>query len=122
VTTCGSRYLGVLNDCQRFVTAPIFTLEDCVKQSRYLVEYRLQDVLAALQFPATHDGYDLREGNVRTKIAPPRGSAKRWGEVFADHPKFFRQSEYGGDYSLILRRARPKEAYSRLDKLQERGR
>jgi hypothetical protein len=60
-----------------------------VKQDRYLREYRLQDVLAALQFLVTYYDYDLTEDDFRKKIAVAPKSTKRWGEVFADHPEFF---------------------------------
>jgi hypothetical protein len=79
-----------------------------MNQSPYLLEYRLQDVLAALQFLANYPDYDLTLKDFRKRIAADPKSAKNWGDVFVDHPEFFRQSESGGDYSLILRRARPK--------------
>src|SRR6266851_2246682 len=78
-------------------------------KSPYLVEHRLQDVLAALQFLAIYPDYDLDVEDFRKKIAADPKSAKTWSEVFADHPEFFRQSERHGDYSLVLRRARPKD-------------
>jgi hypothetical protein len=81
-----------------------------VKQDRYLTEHRLQDVLAALQFLATYDDYDLTDDDFRKRIGAAPKSAKCWSEVFADHPEFFRQSEFEGDYSLILRRAKVKDA------------
>jgi len=80
-----------------------------MKQNRYLVEHRLQDVLAALQFLATYEDYDLTENHFRKMIAVAPKSAEQWSEVFADHPEFFRQSEYAGDYSLVLRRAKSKD-------------
>jgi hypothetical protein len=75
----------------------------------YLKEYRLQDVLAALQFLASYRDYDLTLEEFRTKIAVNPKSAGNWTEVFAEHPEFFRQSEGSADYSLVLRRARQKE-------------
>lgn len=74
----------------------------------YLLPNRLQDVLAALQFMACHPDYDLTLDEFRKRIAFEPRSAKSWGGVFPDHPEFFRQSERGNDYSLVLRRARPK--------------
>jgi hypothetical protein len=76
--------------------------------SPYLKEHRLQDVLAALQFFANYHDYDLTLAEFRKVIATDPKSATAWSEVFADHPEFFRQSEGGADYSLVLRRARPK--------------
>lgn len=76
--------------------------------SPYLKEHRLQDVLAALQFLANYPDYDLTLAEFRKVIAADPRSATAWSEVFADHPEFFRQSEGGADYSLVLRRARPK--------------
>jgi hypothetical protein len=79
-----------------------------MKRNPYLTEDRLQDVLAALQFLAVYPDYDLTEGDFRDSIAAEPTSAQRWGEVFADHPEFFRRSEHGEDYSLVLRRPKPK--------------
>ena len=79
-----------------------------MEDSPYLKEYRLQDVLAALQLLANYPDYDLTLADFRKKIAVDPKSATAWSEVFADHPEFFRQSEGGADYSLVLRRARPK--------------
>ena len=79
-----------------------------MKQSPYLLENRLQDVLAALQLMAAYPDYDLTLKDFREKMASEPRSAQDWSEVFAAHPEFFRQSERGGDYSLVLRRARPK--------------
>jgi len=81
-----------------------------MNKNPYLAKHRLQDVLAALQFLALYDNYDLTEDDFRKKIAVDPKSAKRWSEVFADHPEFFRQSESEGDYSLVLRRAKTKDA------------
>ena|SRR5438128_10007464 len=76
--------------------------------SPYLREHRLQDVVAALQFLASYPDYDLTLQEFRNKIASDPRSAVHWGQLFSEHPEFFRQSERGGDYSLVLRRARPK--------------
>jgi hypothetical protein len=79
-----------------------------VKDRPYLQESRLQDVIAALQFLASYDDYDLTLDEFRKKIAADPRSATAWSEVFAEHPEFFRRSEGGADYSLVLRRAKPK--------------
>lgn len=79
-----------------------------MENSRYLKAHRLQDVLAAVQFLATYEDYDLTAADFRKKVATNPKSAADWGEVFAEHPEFFRQSEGGADYSLVLRRARAK--------------
>ena len=76
--------------------------------SPYLQEHRLQDLFAAVQFLAAYPDYDLTGAEFRKKIATNPKSAGDWNEVFAEHPEFFRQSEGGADYSLVLRRARPK--------------
>lgn len=77
--------------------------------SPYLYEYRLQDVVAALQFLATYPDYDLELTDLREKIARDPKSADNWGTLLGEHPEFFRRSELRGDFSLILRRAKPKE-------------
>jgi hypothetical protein len=79
-----------------------------VADSPYLREQRLQDVLAALQFLANYPDYDLTVDDFRKKIASDPRSAEDWSQVFSAHPEFFRRSERGSDYSLVLRRARPK--------------
>jgi hypothetical protein len=73
----------------------------------YLREHRLQDVLAALQFFANYPDYDLTVEDFRKKIAFGPRSGGDWGTVLWEHPEFFRKSERGADYSLILRRAKP---------------
>jgi hypothetical protein len=84
-----------------------------MKRNPYLAEDRLQDVLAALQFLANSPDYDLTEAAFRKDIAADPISAVNWSKVFGDHPEFFRQSERGHDYSLVLRRPRPKGADGR---------
>jgi hypothetical protein len=84
-----------------------------MENSPYLKEHRLQDVLAAVQFLAAYPDYDLTSAEFRSKIAINPNSASDWSEVFAEHPEFFRQSEGGSDYSLVLRRARPKTGAGR---------
>jgi hypothetical protein len=79
-----------------------------MNESPYLREQRLQDVIAALQFLGSYDDYDLTLGKFREKIAAEPRSATNWGEIFAEHPEFFRQSEHGKDYSLVLRRSKEK--------------
>ncbi|HVR58684.1 MAG TPA: hypothetical protein VMT72_17880 [Pseudolabrys sp.] len=79
-----------------------------MENSPYLKEHRLQDLLAAVQFLAAYPNYDLTAADFHKKIATNPKSAGDWGKVFAEHPEFFRQSEGGADYSLVLRRARPK--------------
>jgi hypothetical protein len=74
----------------------------------YLKTYRLQDVLAAIQLLANYPDYDLTPGDVREKIAGNPRSASQWSEVLLEHPEFFRRSEKEGDFSLVLRRAKPK--------------
>ena len=76
--------------------------------SPYLYEYRLQDVVAALQFLATYPDYDLELTDLREKIARDPKSADNWGTLLGEHPEFFRRSELRGDFSLILRRANQK--------------
>ena len=79
-------------------------------QPPYLRQHRLQDVLTALQFLASYPDYDLTTEDFRKKIAFDPRSAPDWDTVLSQHPEFFRKSERGGDYSLVLRRARPKSA------------
>jgi hypothetical protein len=79
-----------------------------MEQDPYLAKSRLQDVLAALQLLANSPDYDLTEDAFRKSIAADPVSAASWSELFMDHPEFFRQSERGQDYSLVLRRPRPK--------------
>jgi hypothetical protein len=74
----------------------------------YLEVNRLQDVLAALQFFATYPDYDLTSEDFRSKLGAGPKSTSDWSSIFTDHPEFFRLSERHGDYSLVLRRARPK--------------
>ncbi len=74
----------------------------------YLMRYRLQDVLAAIQLLASYPDYDLTPVDFREKIAGNARSAREWSEVLLDHPEFFRRSENEGDFSLVLRRAKPK--------------
>ena len=77
------------------------------KEGPYLREqHRLQDVLAALQFLANYPDYDLTSQELCNRIAPR--SADDWDTVLSEHPEFFRKSKHGGDYSLVLRRAKPK--------------
>jgi hypothetical protein len=73
----------------------------------YLREYHLQDVLAALQFFANYPDYDLTVEEFRQKIGFSPRSGGDWDTLLWEHPEFFRKSERGADYSLILRRARP---------------
>jgi hypothetical protein len=79
-----------------------------MKKSPYLLEHRLQDVIAALQFLANYPDYDLTLEEFRKRIGGEPGSAKSWDIVFSEHPEFFRKSVKEDDYSLVLRRARPK--------------
>jgi hypothetical protein len=74
---------------------------------RYLSPHRLEDVLAALQFFASYPDYDLTIEQFRDRIAFNARSAGDWGVVLDEHSEFFRKSAHGGDYSLVLRRARP---------------
>lgn len=76
----------------------------------YLLPHRLQDVLASLQFLATYPDYDLTVPDFREKIASSPRSASNWDAVFSQHPEFFRKSESEGDFSLVLRRAKPKNS------------
>jgi hypothetical protein len=75
----------------------------------YLNDYRLSDVLAALQFFATYKDYDLTVKEFCERMPAKPVSADSWRNVFDEHPEFFRQSERGRDYSLVLRRAKSKE-------------
>lgn len=75
-------------------------------ENLYLREYRLQDILAALQFLAIYPDYDLTLEEFRKKIGSTPGSARDWDEIFLEHPEFFRKSERAADYSLVMRRAR----------------
>ncbi len=83
-------------------------------QSPYLVQGRLQDVVALLQFLALVDDYDLDPSKLRKKIAHDPVSAPDWQKVVADHPEFFRESEIEGDCCLVMRRAQPKTGTQRL--------
>jgi hypothetical protein len=74
-------------------------------------------VLAALQFLASSPDYDQVEEDFRRHIASNPGSAKSWSQIFTDHPEFFRRSESGGDYSLVLRRTKPKGVDNRRPSL-----
>ena len=79
-----------------------------MKCDPYLQDNRLQDVLAAIQLLANFPDYDLVESDFREKIAGNPRSADAWHKVLLDHPEFFRQSEHEKDFSLVLRRAKPK--------------
>jgi hypothetical protein len=79
-----------------------------MNHSPYMQDERLQDVIAAIQFLASFSDYDLTAEKFREKIGIEPRSAKKWSDIFADHPEFFRKSETGNDYSLIMRRAKQK--------------
>ena len=79
-----------------------------MRDSPYLKVGRLGDVLAALQFLARYKDYDLTDEELREKIAASPTSAASWAEVLTEHPEFFRQSEHGKDFSLVLRRTNSK--------------
>ena len=87
-------------------------------ESPYLTNNRLADVLAAIQFLAAYSDYDLTEKELRKKIARAPVSANDWGSVLDQHPEFFRQSENANDYCLVLRRTKPKNAYSKRPPLE----
>lgn len=99
---------------------PLYSMEDrfqdvvfgpygLAPMTPYLIDNRLQDVVALLQLLALYHDYDLEPNKLRQKIARTPRSANDWGVVLRDHPEFFRESENAGDYCLVLRRAQMKD-------------
>lgn len=81
-----------------------------MKKSPYLFDGRLADVLALIQFLSAYPDYDLEADKLRGKIARSPVSAEEWPDVLREHPEFFRESEHAGDFCLVLRRTKPKDA------------
>lgn len=76
------------------------------KQSPYLDKAeRLADLVAAIQALGSYRYAAREEMKWRQLLHKPK-SAETWGEVFRDHPEFFRASSRDDGYhQLVLRRA-----------------
>ncbi len=60
--------------------------------SPYLVEYRLQDLIAAIQVMGSYPKFTSRESDKwEAKLGKPKSGAD-WYEVCSEHPEFFRTS------------------------------
>ena len=89
-----------------------------VKESPYLNNGRLADVLSAIQFLACCKDYDLTTEELRKAIAREPISEDSWVKVLSEHPEFFRRSEYEDDFSLVLRRTKLKGDSNRRPPLE----
>ena len=88
------------------------------KNNPYLKEFRLQDVVGALQFLASYKLYKLTaEDWLRRMEYGPR-SAQNWYDVFYDHPEFFRIND-DREISLVWRKASESSEGTRLPLDQE---
>ena len=81
------------------------------KKSRYLIQNRLVDVLAAIQVmgSSTWDSRPIRDWKLFLDDKPQ--SAESWESLFAEHPEFFGARDHQSGqrhYFLLLRRAYPK--------------
>ena len=73
--------------------------------SPYLKPNRLADVIAALQFLGRYEDYKRTAVAWEKKMAStPAVSANNWGEIFSEHPEFFRVNSEK-KISLLYRRA-----------------
>lgn len=72
---------------------------------------RLQDVIAAIQYMATHETAVAKAEAWGDRFGQKPVSTNTWEMMFRDHPEFFRvyESEEGvGSYSLVLRKSQPR--------------
>ncbi len=79
------------------------------KKSRYLIEGRLEDVMALIQVLAFHKKtHRSQEGLDNTMSSIPI-STDKWLHVAQEHPEFFRHnSESKFEFSLIARHGMPR--------------
>jgi hypothetical protein len=76
-------------------------------RSPYLKPNRLGDVLAAIQAMALHEKYRQSNADWADWISGEKSRSDYWGQIFDDHPEFFRRSSVNEDYALIWRRVLP---------------
>jgi hypothetical protein len=78
---------------------------------------RLQDVIAAIQVLAQYETTTASAERWHERIGAPPVSADNWGDIFKDHPEFFRiyavENEHQDDkqhasFSLVMRRSQQK--------------
>lgn len=75
----------------------------------YLKPGRLTDVIAAITVLGNYKFYKLDAGGWAMRISGGGKSAQHWGEVFDEHPEFFRRATVGQNkFSLVWRRQFPR--------------
>jgi hypothetical protein len=76
------------------------------EQNPYLKDGRLAEVIAAITALANYRFYKLSFKAAAERISNDPENAKRWANIFKEHPEFFRVS--GDKVSLVWRRQNPK--------------
>lgn len=74
----------------------------------YLKSGRLADVIAAITALGTYRYYKLSYNGCAERISNDPNGGDRWGEIFSEHPEFFRTSAEEQRASLVWRRQHPK--------------
>ncbi len=74
--------------------------------SPYLKDYRIQDIVAALQITGSYKKYKMSAAEWEDKIENMPLSADNWECIFKEHLEFFRENNKGL-FSLMWRRGLP---------------
>lgn len=89
-----------------------------MRRSPYLINGRLADVIAAIQFMSMNERSSLRCEDWAEGISGDRTKSDHWRAIFDEHPEFFRRSpNYDGHYALIWRRAMPRRFFRKESRM-----
>lgn len=75
---------------------------------KYLIEGRLNDIVAAIQAMGTYKYYKLDFKGWADRITGDENLHGHWATVFQEHPEFFRLDSDRQKASLVMRRQHPK--------------
>ena len=76
--------------------------------SPYLKDNRLSEVIAAVTAMGLYRYYKLSYQDWAERIANAPNKGEHWGQLFAEHPEFFRIDQERKKASLVWRRQNPK--------------
>lgn len=77
-------------------------------KSPYLKENRLAQVIAAVTAMGLYRYYKLSYQDWAERIANTPDKGDYWGQIFSEHPEFFRIDQLNQKASLVWRRQNPK--------------
>ena len=79
-----------------------------MSENPYLKSGRLPNVIAAITTLGTYRYYKLSFEKCAERICNKPEEAHRWGQIFLEHPEFFRINPNNNMASLVWRRQNPK--------------